>query len=94
VRFRDVGHVVPFLVHVWMFLSPVGYPVSMIPERYQLLYSLNPMVGVIEGCRWALLGKAGPDFHTMGVSFGVIVVLFVSGVIFFRRMESTFADVV
>lgn len=68
VRYRDVGYTVPFLIQIWMFLSPVVYPVSMIPEKYRLLYSLNPMAGVIEGFRWALLGKASPDFSVMAVS--------------------------
>jgi len=65
VRYRDVGHTIPFLTQVWMFASPVVYPVSLIPESWRLLYSLNPMVGVIEGFRWALLGKENPDFTVM-----------------------------
>ena len=65
VKYRDVGYVVPFLVQFWMFASPVIYPVSLVPEQWRLLYSLNPMVGVIEGFRWALLGKESPDFRVM-----------------------------
>ncbi len=65
VRYRDVGHTVPFIVQIWMFASPVVYPVSLIPEKWRMLFSLNPMVGVIEGFRWALLGKASPDFTAM-----------------------------
>jgi len=94
VRYRDVGHTIPFLVQVWMFVSPVVYPVSMIPEKYRLIYSLNPMAGVIEGFRWALLGKAAPDFSVMAGSALVVLVLLTGGIIFFRNMESTFADVV
>ena len=94
VRYRDVGHAMPFLIQIWMFVSPVVYPVSMIPEKYRLLYSFNPMVGVIEGVRWALLGKAGPDFSGMAMSAVVVIVLLAGGLIFFRTMERTFADVV
>ncbi len=94
VRYRDVGYTIPFLVQVWMFLSPVVYPVSLIPERFRSLYSLNPMVGVIEGFRWALLGKMAPDFSVMAVSATVVLVLLFGGLVFFRNMERTFADVV
>ncbi len=94
VRYRDVGYTIPFLVQVWMFASPVVYPVSMIPEKYRLLYSLNPMAGVIEGFRWALLGTTAPDFSVMAVSVLVVLGLLVGGLVFFRNMESTFADVV
>ena len=94
VRYRDIAYVVPFITQVWMFASPVIYPVSMIPEKYRSVYSLNPMVGVIEGFRWALLGKANPDFSVMAVSVVVVVSVFAGGLVFFRRMERTFADVV
>jgi lipopolysaccharide transport system permease protein len=94
VRYRDIGYTIPFLVQVWMFLSPIVYPVSIIPEKYRLLYSVNPMAGVIEGFRWALLGKASPDFLVMAVSAVVVGVLFVTGLVFFKNMEQTFADVV
>lgn len=94
VRYRDVGHTVPFIVQIWMFASPVVYPVSLIPEKWQMLYSLNPMVGVIEGFRWALLGKASPDLAVMAVSALVVSVMLAAGLVFFRNMERTFADVV
>jgi lipopolysaccharide transport system permease protein len=94
VRYRDVGYTVPFLIQIWMFLSPVVYPVSMIPEKYRLLYSLNPMAGVIEGFRWALLGKASPDFSVMAVSAVVVAMLLAGGLVFFKNMERTFADIV
>ena len=94
VRYRDVGYTVPFLTQCWMYASPVAYPVSLVPENWRFFYSLNPMAGVIEGFRWALLGKQGPDFGVMAVSAVVVVVLLVGGLVFFRRMENTFVDVV
>jgi lipopolysaccharide transport system permease protein len=94
VRFRDVGHTIPFLIQVWMYSSPIVYPVSVVPMKYRYLYSLNPMAGVIEGVRWALLGKQSPDFSVMAISVAVVLVLIAGGLIFFRNMERTFADVV
>lgn len=94
VRYRDVGHTIPFLIQIWMFCSPVVYPVSMIPEKYRLLYGLNPMAGVIEGFRWALLGKASPDFSLMAVSGIAVLAILAGGLFFFKNMERTFADVV
>ena len=94
VRFRDVGHTIPFLIQVWMYSSPIVYPVSVVPMKYRYLYSLNPMAGVIEGFRWALLGKQSPDFSVMAISVAVVLVLIAGGLIFFRNMERTFADVV
>jgi len=94
VRYRDVGHAIPFVIQVWMFLSPVIYPVSMIPEKYRLLYSLNPMAGVIEGFRWAFLGNSSFDFSVVIVSGAVVLTILLGGLIFFRNMEQTFADVV
>jgi lipopolysaccharide transport system permease protein len=94
VRYRDVSYTIPFLIQIWMFASPVVYPVSMIPEKYRLLYSLNPMAGIIEGFRWALLGKASPDFGVMAVSAAVVLLVLTGGLIYFRNMERTFADVV
>jgi lipopolysaccharide transport system permease protein len=93
-RYRDVGHTIPFLTQFWMFASPVVYPVSMIPEPWRLVYSLNPMVGVIEGFRWALLGKENPDFAPILVSVAVVLVLLAGGLVFFKRMERTLADVI
>ena len=93
-RYRDVGHTIPFLTQFWMFASPVVYPVSLVPESWRLVYSLNPMVGVIEGFRWALLGKENPDFAPMLVSVAVVLVLLAGGVVFFNRMERTLADVI
>jgi len=94
VKYRDVGHTIPFLIQFWMYASPVAYPVSLVPEQWRLLYSLNPMAGVIEGFRWALLGKASPDFMVMAVSAAMEVALLFGGILYFQRMEQTFADVV
>jgi lipopolysaccharide transport system permease protein len=94
VRYRDVGHAIPFLVQIWMFASPVTYPVNMIPQRWRLLYSLNPMAGVIEGFRWALLGTDRPDLVVMGVSAAMVVLLLVPALMYFRHTERTFADII
>jgi lipopolysaccharide transport system permease protein len=94
VRYRDVGHAIPFLVQVWMFVSPIVYPVSLVPEQWRLLYSLNPMVGVIEGFRWALLGKDPPDPGVMAGSYIVLFVVLMAGTVYFKRMERQFADVI
>lgn len=94
VRYRDVAYTIPFLVQVWMYVSPVVYSISLVPEKWRLLFSLNPMTGVIEGFRWALLGKASPDFGVMAVSALVVLGLLFSGLIYFKRMEQTFADVI
>ena len=94
VRYRDVGQAIPFLVQLWLFASPVAYPLSEVSERWRVLLGLNPMTGVIEGFRWALLGKQVPDTMPMVLSATVVLLLLVSGVVYFRRVEATFADVV
>ena len=94
VKYRDVGHTIPFLVQFWMYASPVVYSVSIIPERWRLLYSLNPMVGVIEGFRWALLGKEQPDFMVMAMSALIVTILLVGGLVYFKRTERVFADII
>ena len=94
VRYRDVGYTIPFLTQCWMYASPVAYPVSLVPENWRFVYSLNPMAGVVEGFRWALLGKQGPDFVMMAVSTVVVALLLVGGLVFFKHMERTFVDVV
>jgi lipopolysaccharide transport system permease protein len=94
VRYRDVGHTIPFLMQCWMFASPVVYPVSLVPEKWRLLYSLNPMVGVIEGCRWAILGQGSPDIGALLESAIIVMALLIGGVVYFRHMEQTFADVI
>jgi lipopolysaccharide transport system permease protein len=93
VRFRDVSIVVPFLVQVWMFVTPVIYPSDVLPEPWRTLYGLNPMVGVVEGFRWALLGTAPPTTMIV-LSTVVAVALLVSGLFVFRRIERSFADLV
>ncbi len=94
VRYRDIGHTIPFLTQFWMYASPVVYPVSLVPESWRLVYSLNPMVGVIEGFRWGLLGKENPDFSVMLISVAIVLLLFIGGLAFFKRMERNFADVI
>lgn len=94
VQFRDVRYTIPFLLQFWMFVSPVAYPSSMIKDPfYRTLYGLNPMAGVIEGFRWALLGTTAPEWELIAVSATVVAVLLVGGLIYFRRLERTFADV-
>lgn len=93
VKYRDVRYVIPFLTQFWMFATPVAYPSSLLSEPWRTLYGLNPMVGVVEGFRWALLGTQPPS-TMVGVSVLVAVVLLVSGAFYFRRVEKTFADVV
>jgi lipopolysaccharide transport system permease protein len=94
VRFRDIKHTLPFIIQIWMYASPIVYPLSMVPEQWQGLYSLNPMVGVIEGFRWAVFDQGSPNFQALGISAAVILVLLAGGIVFFRRMERTFADVI
>jgi len=94
VQFRDVRYVVPFLTQFWMFCTPIAYPSSLLPEPWRTVYGINPMVGVVEGFRWALLGTETAPGAIIGVSSLAALGLLVSGAYFFRRMEKTFADVV
>ncbi len=94
VRYRDVMHTVPFVLQIWMYATPIVYPLSMVPERFKLLYSLNPAVGLIEGFRWAVLGKGTLDTTSLTISVVVTVVLLVGGLLWFRREERQFADVI
>ena len=94
VNYRDVRYTLPFLTQIWMFATPVVYPSSIIPEGWRTLYGLNPMVGVIEGFRWALLNAPFPNLSMLIVSIMVVITLFVGGIIYFDRMESTLADVI
>jgi lipopolysaccharide transport system permease protein len=93
VQYRDVRYVVPFLTQFWLFATPVIYPSTLLEEPWRTLYGINPMVGVVEGFRWALLGSEPPG-PMLAVSTLVAVILLVSGAFYFRRMEKTFADVV
>ena len=93
-QFRDVRYTLPFLTQFWLFVTPVVYPASLVPERWRLLYGLNPMTGVVEGFRWALLGKGGGMEPMLAVSVIAILFTFIGGLYYFRRMERTLADVV
>ena len=93
VRFRDVMHALPFVIQVWMYASPIAYPMAIVPERWRLLYSLNPMVGVIEGFRWVLLRDGHPDFRAIAISCVIISACLVGGLVYFKKMERSFADV-
>jgi lipopolysaccharide transport system permease protein len=94
VQYRDVNNALPFFTQLLMFISPVAYPASVIPEKWQLVYALNPMATVINGFRWALLeGQPSPGLHSL-VSIGVVFVALVGGLYFFRWQEDRFADVV
>jgi lipopolysaccharide transport system permease protein len=94
VQFRDVRYIVPFLTQLWMFITPIAYPSSLLAEPWRTLYGINPMAGVVEGFRWALLGTDTAPGPIILVSSIVALVLFISGMYYFRKMESTFADVV
>jgi lipopolysaccharide transport system permease protein len=94
VQFRDVRYMIPFIIQAWLFATPVAYPSSLLKEPWLTLYGLNPMVGVVEGFRWALLGTETAPGPMFVVSFIVAFLVFISGIFFFRRMEKTFADVI
>ncbi len=94
VQYRDVRYTIPFLTQFWLFATPIAYSSSLVPERWRALYGLNPMAGVVEGFRWALLGKTGGVGPLVLVSALAVGVLLVGGLVYFRRMEKTFADVV
>lgn len=94
VKFRDINYVIPFLVQVWLFLTPVAYSIRLVPDRWRLLYSLNPMVAVVEGFRWALLGQQNLTWNETLVSILPVLVLFAGGLFYFRTFENEFADVV
>jgi lipopolysaccharide transport system permease protein len=92
-RYRDIRYAIPFLVQFWMYASPVVYSVNMVPEQWRPLFSINPLTGVIEGFRWALLGKGNPAIGAIMISAGVVLMLLLGGMLFFKRMECYFADV-
>ena len=94
VQYRDVRYTIPFVTQIWLFLTPIAYPSSLVPERFRPLYGLNPMAGVVEGFRWALLDTPAPDWGVIAVSAAVVVGVLTGGLFYFRRMERTFADVV
>jgi lipopolysaccharide transport system permease protein len=94
VQYRDVRYTVNFLVQFWLFASPVAYPSSIIPEKWRAFYGVNPMAGVVEGFRWALLGKSDPPGAMLWVSVAVVSLLLIGGLYYFRRMEQQLADIV
>lgn len=94
IQYRDIKHVAPFLVQIWMYASPIVYPLSLVPEEFRLAYSLNPLVSVVEGFRMALAGSGSLRPEYVAASLSVAILLFVSGIMFFRRSERVFADVV
>jgi lipopolysaccharide transport system permease protein len=94
VQYRDVKYVVPFLTQFWLFATPVAYPSSLLSGSWRSIYALNPMVGVVEGFRWALLGARTQPLAIVAVSSVSAVIILISGAFYFRRMERTFADVV
>ncbi len=93
VQYRDVRYIVPFLVQFWLFATPIAYPSSLLEEPWRTLYGINPMVGVVEGFRWALLGTETAPGPMIAVSAAAAVAILVGGALYFRRMEKTFADV-
>lgn len=95
VKYRDFRYVVPFLVQFGLYISPVGFSSSIVPEKWRLLYFLNPMVGVIDGFRWAILGDAFPVYWPgLALSASLTLLMFIGGLFYFRNMERSFADVI
>jgi len=92
VPYRDVGHLLPFMTQVWMFLSPVIYPLSLLPPQYEALYAMNPIVVAVQTSRWAFTGGPAPSLQMVAISTGVALFLIVTGLWFFRRREGNFAD--
>ncbi|MFQ5936742.1 MAG: ABC transporter permease [Acidiferrobacterales bacterium] len=93
VRYRDVRYTIPFLAQFWLFATPIAYSTSLVPPKWQTLYAMNPMVGVVDGFRWALLGKTPPG-PMLIVSMAATAVLLIGGLFYFRRMEKSFADII
>ncbi|MFZ0411535.1 MAG: ABC transporter permease [Candidatus Acidiferrales bacterium] len=91
--YRDVRYVLPFLIQLWLFASPVIYPPSLMSAKWRWLFGLNPMAGVIEGFRWSLAGQGDPPIHLILVSTGIVLALLLSGLAYFQKMETTIADV-
>lgn len=94
VLYRDARHIMPFLLQIWFFISPIIYPASLIPARWRFIYNLNPMVGIIEGFRWSVLGGGRYPFTSLFISGVVILAILISGMFFFRRVERIFADII
>jgi lipopolysaccharide transport system permease protein len=94
VQYRDVGYALPFLTQFWLFVTPVAYSSKVISDKWQMVYALNPMAGVVNGFRWALLGKGNAPDVLVAISTGIAIVVLVSGLVYFRNMERTFADTI
>lgn len=94
VMYRDINYIIPFLTQFWLFVTPIAYPSSLVPEQWRWLYALNPMTGVVEGFRWALLGVDTAPGPMLAVSSTIAILLLITGLFYFRRMERAFADVV
>jgi lipopolysaccharide transport system permease protein len=94
VKYRDVRYLLPFFVQFWLFLTPVIYPASLVPDAWRLAYGLNPMATVVEGFRWSLVGSAAPSLEMIAVSITVTTLAIAGGVWYFRRTEGVFADVI
>lgn len=95
VLYRDIGYITPFLTQFWLFITPIAYPASLVPEQWRLLYAINPMTGVVEGFRWALLGtRQSAPLEMLAISVAISLLVLVSGLFYFRRMERFFADMV
>ena len=94
VQYHDVGYILPFLAEFWRILSPVVYSTTLIPAKWQVLYALNPMAGVVNGFRWAILGTPTGPSNDLIISTAVAILLLLSGLVYFRRMEKTFADTI
>jgi lipopolysaccharide transport system permease protein len=93
-RYRDVQAVIPLLIQVWLFASPIAYPVTLVPEGWRTVYALNPMVTVVTGMRWGMTGAPAPTLGMVLASVGAALLVLVSGLAYFRRTERTFADVI
>jgi homopolymeric O-antigen transport system permease protein len=94
VQYRDIRYIAPFIVQAWLFATPIAYPSSLLTEPWRTVYGVNPMVGVVEGFRWALLGTGTAPGPMIVVSSAVCLALLLGGAYYFRRVERTFADVI
>jgi lipopolysaccharide transport system permease protein len=94
VKYRDFKYIVPFLLQFWMYATPVAYPSELIPEKWRFIFGLNPMTGVVEGFRWAMLGQQSGVTYLLLIAIGIVGVILIGGLIYFQRMEQTFADIV
>jgi lipopolysaccharide transport system permease protein len=94
VKYRDIRYVIPFLTQMWLFVTPVAYASSLVPAKYRAVYGLNPMAGVVEGFRWGILGTRSPNWLMIALSLAMVLLLLISGLFYFRRVERGFADLV